>query len=93
MDMPDQGAALREAQRVLRPGAFVQFPILHPCFVPPHRKVLRDEEGHRVAIRVAGYFDRIDGRLDTFWFETLPNELRQQAEPFRVPRFHRTLGQ
>ena len=93
MDMPDQGAALREAQRVLRPGAFLQFSILHPCFVPPHRKVLRDEEGRRVAIRVAGYFDRIDGRLDTFWFETLPKELRQQDEPFRVPRFHRTLSQ
>lgn len=71
----------------------MQFSILHPCFVPPHRKVLRDEAGRRIAIRVAGYFDCIDGRLDSFWSETLPEELRRQDEPFRIPRFHRTLSQ
>ena len=75
MDMPDQGAVLREARRVLQPGGFLQFSILHHCFVPPYRKVLRDEQGRRVAIQVAGYFDHIDGRVDTFWFETLPDEL------------------
>lgn len=93
MDMPDQTSVLRETQRVLRPGAFLQFSILHPCFVPPHRKVMRDEQGRRVAIQVAGYFDCIDGRIDSFWFETLPDEMRQQDEPFRIPRFHRTLSQ
>ena len=93
MDMSDQSTALKEAHRVLRPGAFLQFSILHPCFVPPQRKVVRDEQGRRVAIQIAGYFDCIDGRVDTFWFETLPAELRQQDEPFRIPRFHRTLSQ
>jgi ubiquinone/menaquinone biosynthesis C-methylase UbiE len=92
MDMPDQGAALQEAPRVLRPGGFLQFSILHPCFVPPHRKVLRDEEGRPRAVEVAGYFDRIDGRMDTWWFSTLPFEERQKDEPFRTPRFHRTLS-
>ena len=42
MDMSDQAAALAEAYRVLRPGSFLQFSILHPCFVPPHRRVLRE---------------------------------------------------
>jgi len=93
MDMPDQAAALHEAQRVLRPGAFLQFSILHPCFVPSYRKVLRDAQGQPRAVQVADYFDCIDGRLDTFWFSTLPAELRQQDEPFRIPRFHRTLSQ
>lgn len=93
MDVPNQRTALSEACRVLRPGAFLQFSILHPCFVSPYRKTLKDEHGRRVAIQNAGYFDNIDGRIDAFRFETLPDELRQQDGPFRVPRFHRTLSQ
>jgi len=92
MDMVDQGRALHEAARVLRPGGFLQFSILHPCFVPPHRRVLREPNGTTRAIEIAGYFDATDGRIDTFWFETLPPEEREMTEPFRVPRFHRTLS-
>lgn len=92
MDMADHGAALRETARVLRPGAFLQFSILHPCFVPPHRKVLREPNGTTRAIEIGGYFDTTDGRIDTFRFESLPPEEREKTEPFRVPRFHRTLS-
>lgn len=93
MDMPNQSVVLSEAHRVLRPGAFLQFSILHPCFVSPYRKTLKDENGRRVAIQNAGYFDNIDGRIDSFWFESLPDEMRQHDNPFRIPRFHRTLSQ
>jgi SAM-dependent methyltransferase len=93
MDMPDQAAVLCEAARVLRSGGFLQFSILHPCFVPPHRKVLRDADGRPRAIEVAGYFDRIDGRIDTFWFGSVPQAERATVEPFRIPRFHRTLSE
>jgi SAM-dependent methyltransferase len=92
MDMADHGAALRETARVLRPGGFLQFSILHPCFVPPHRKVLREPNGATRAIEIGGYFDATEGRIDTFRFENLPQEERRKTEPFYVPRFHRTLS-
>ncbi|HTZ38396.1 MAG TPA: class I SAM-dependent methyltransferase [Stellaceae bacterium] len=92
MDMADHSAGLREAARVLRPGGFLQFSILHPCFAPPHRRVLRDADGTTRAIEVAGYFDATDGRIDSFWMTDAPPEERDKTAPFRVPRFHRTLS-
>jgi SAM-dependent methyltransferase len=92
MDMANHGGALCEAARVLRPGGFLQFSILHPCFVPPYRRVLRERNGTTRAIEVGGYFDATDGRIDTFRFENVPLEERDKTEPFRVPRFHWTLS-
>lgn len=93
MDMPDQATALAEAYRVLRPGGFLQFSILHPCFVPPHRRVLREADGTTVrAIEVGGYFDNIDGRVDRWWFGAASQEERARVPPFQEPRFHRTLS-
>jgi SAM-dependent methyltransferase len=92
MDIPDQQRVVQEAQRVLQPGGFLQFSITHPCFDPPHRKVLRDAAGIPRAIEVAGYFDSIDGRVDSWWFGTVPPEERERVAPFRTPRFDRTLS-
>lgn len=92
MDMPDQAQALREVARVLRPDGFFQFSILHPCFVPPYRKMLRDADGKDRALEVAGYFNSTDGQVETFWFNSVSPEERARVAPFRVPRFHRTLG-
>lgn len=92
MDVPEQDRALREIGRVLRPGGFLQFSILHPCFMPPHRKVLREPDGRVRAIEVGGYFDGVDGRVDTWRFSPLPAH-ESAAEPFRAPRFHRTLSE
>ena len=68
------------------------FSILHPCFVPPYRKVLRDENGKVRAIEVGGYFDAIDSRIDTWCFSALPRDERERVAPFSVPRFHRALS-
>ncbi|MDM0113093.1 class I SAM-dependent methyltransferase [Variovorax sp. J22R133] len=93
MDMPDPALALQEASRVLRPGGFLQFSILHPCFNPPHRKVVRDRHGKARAIEIADYFHSTEGRVDSWWFSTLPNAERAKVAPFRTPIFHRTLSQ
>jgi len=92
MDIADQGRALCETARVLRSCGFFQFSILHPCFVPPHRRVLREPDRTTRAIEIAGYFDATDGRIDTFWLTGVPQEERDKTEPFRIPRFHRTLS-
>lgn len=93
MDMPRQDLVLSEAARVLKPGGFLQFSILHPCFTPPHRKVLREPDGTVRAVEVAQYFDGIDGALDIWRFGAAPPEEKAAVEPFRVPRFHRTLSE
>ena len=93
MDMPDGARALREAARVLRDGGFIQFSILHPCFAPSRRKVLRDDEGKVRAIEIAGYFDRSDGRVETWWFSNLSKSERAKVPPFRTPCFDRTLSE
>ncbi|KAB1115971.1 class I SAM-dependent methyltransferase [Neorhizobium galegae] len=84
MDMADQ-------RQVLKPGGFLQFSILHPCFVPPTRKNIRDETGEAVAVQVADYFDETDGRIERWLFSEIPAEERAGLTPFSVPRFHRTL--
>ncbi|WP_119274966.1 class I SAM-dependent methyltransferase [Taklimakanibacter deserti] len=93
MDMPDQGRVLSEIARVLKPQGFLQFSILHPCFVPPYRKTLRMPDGEVRAIEIGRYFDAIDGEVERWWFSTLPEEERSGVAPFAVPRFHRTLSQ
>jgi ubiquinone/menaquinone biosynthesis C-methylase UbiE len=93
MDIPETGRVLAEAQRVLKPGGFLQFSITHPCFDTPHRKNLRDERGRTYAIEVGDYFRNEQGEISEWLFSAAPPEVKEGLLPFRVPRFTRALGQ
>jgi ubiquinone/menaquinone biosynthesis C-methylase UbiE len=92
MDMPDQGKALAEAHRVTKPGGFLQFSILHPCFVPTRRKTVRDAEGHATGVLIEDYFTESEGDVENWHFSALPKSARVDTTPFAIPRFHRTLS-
>ena len=48
MDIPEQDRVVRETWRVLKPEGFLQFSILHPCFLTPRwRWVLNAEGGNK----------------------------------------------
>lgn len=92
MDMADHERAIGEAHRVIRPGGFFQFSILHPCFSTPRWEWLLDEDGDRVAVACGDYFAEEQGQVDEWIFGAAPAELREQYREFRIPRFWRTLG-
>jgi SAM-dependent methyltransferase len=92
MDAGPPEHLLPEVVRVLKSGGFLQFSILHPCFSPMHRRVIRDEAGAPVAIEVARYFDRVDGEIERWIFNAAPTEAKAGLDPFEIPRFHRTLA-
>jgi len=91
MDMPGPEQALIEARRVIKPGGFLQFSILHPCFVPPYRKTLRRMDGTTKAVEIARYFEMTQGEVDRWWFSTTSLAERAATPQFQIPRFHRPL--
>ena len=93
MDVPETDRLLAEAWRVLRPGAFLQFSISHPCFDTPHRRNLRDARGRTYALEVGDYFQTREGEIDEWLFTAAPTEVKQGLRKFRIPRFTRTLSQ
>jgi hypothetical protein len=78
---------------VLRADGFLQFSIIHPCFVPPYRKNLRNADGEVYAIEIGKYFERNDGEIERWTFNAAPPEIRSNVVPFQTPRFHRTISE
>lgn len=91
MDLPEQDLALAEAFRVLRPNGFLQFSIIHPCFQPSGLEWVSDEDGKRTGAIVRNYFDP-PWDIEEWTFSHTTEAQRTGLEPFRVPRFPRTLG-
>lgn len=92
MDIPETDKVIKEAQRVLKPGGFLQFSILHPCFFTPKSGWIRDENGKQIAFKCGDYFSELKGGIDTWMFTATPEELRGEIAEFRVPYFYMTLS-
>ncbi|MEN3331884.1 MAG: hypothetical protein V7641_1249 [Blastocatellia bacterium] len=93
MDIPETDRVLAEAYRVLKPGGFLQFSIMHPCFDTPHRRNLRDANGLTYAIEVGDYYRNLNGEIDEWLFKSAPPQVKQGLPKFKTPRFTRTLSQ
>ncbi len=89
MDGPDFCGAMREAYRLLRPGGFIAFSVLHPCFITPGLQWLKDEDGNTTSLGVSGYFDK-NSFTENWKFGNRPKN--EEVRPFAVPRFPRTIG-
>lgn len=92
MDMPEVRRAIAEVRRVLVPGGFFQFSILHPLLDMPHHRNLRGPDGRTYAYEVGGYFEELQGKVEEWSFSAAPAHARALFPRFRVPRFSRTLS-
>jgi SAM-dependent methyltransferase len=91
MDVPEPERTLGEVARVLRPGGFVQFSILHPVMSTPAGRWVRDESGVRQARVIGDYF--YEGPLTETWtFGTAPAEVRDRYQPFTITYARRTMA-
>jgi SAM-dependent methyltransferase len=89
MDSPDFAGAAREIYRVLKPGAFFAFSVLHPCFITSGLRWIRDGSGVEQALAVGGYFET-ESFVEHWRFSNDPDG--EQFPKFEVPAFPRQLA-
>lgn len=86
MDGPRLGDALHAAERVLRPGGWIAFSVLHPCFFMKHFRWPTNDYGEETHLEVGDYFAETVSD-DRWHFSKAQREGSTKPEPFRVPRF------
>jgi len=89
MDSPDFEAAAGQAFRVLKPGGFLAFSVLHPCFVTPNVHWIRGEDGSEESLAVSRYFDQAH-EIERWRFSK--DAIAKRYPEFEVPRFPRTMS-
>ena len=89
MDGPDFDAAMTEAFRLLRPGGFIAFSILHPCFLIPGVRWSTNLGDDEIGLGKARYFERASF-VENWKFGCRPPQ--EEVEHFSVPRFPRTMS-
>lgn len=91
MDVAEPERTLGEVARVLRPGGFVQFSVLHPVMSAPIGRWVNDESGVRHGRVVGDYF--YQGPLSETWtFGAAPAQVRDRYQPFTITYARRTLA-
>jgi len=92
MDCADYDGAVREINRVLKPGGLFAFNICHPCFAYDIQRWDYDDNGECVGVRLGVYFQ--GGAWEEQWrFGAAPEEEKECTEPFTVIYFYRTLAE
>lgn len=91
MDVADPETTLREVVRVLKPGGFAQFSVLHPIVSAPRHDWVTDEHGRREAFAIGEYF--FEGPVTETWsFGAAPEEVRARYRPFTIVYARRTVA-
>lgn len=91
MDVATPEQTLCEIARVLRPGGFTQFSIVHPTTSTPIRSWIDDDTGSHHALAIGDYF--YQGPLTETWtFGAAPAELTTRHDPFTISYARLTLA-
>jgi SAM-dependent methyltransferase len=90
MDVAEPERTLGEVARVLRPGGFVQFSVLHPVMSAPAGRWIDDESGVHQERVVGDYF--YEGPRTETWTFGAAAELRERHQPFTITYARRTVA-
>lgn len=94
MDGTGLEGAMGEAWRLLRPGGFLAFGVLHPCFMSRKPRWLKNRQGQTTALCISRYFDRTP--YTEHWAMVPQPGQAQPADrvmdPLVIERFPRTMA-